>query len=573
MAPTTLVTFRVRAPTSTRSLDLYGSWDNFAKPYPMSKDLQVGSSYWSGCFNFSNIICDGNPSHNMKSRSGGLKMGGTYWYHYKVDDNMDFHNVCERATSNCPLMPGQLVNVLNVPYAFSSDRSRDASTSSTTSQQRTLNPQDRFMNPRPAPAKPEVLRVRTSPTETAFPSDLNATPTKETPNGSRFLRLPKKPSIDSYTTSPGGALAGGLRAAFKLRTARSQSPSDKSEAEAQNHRRAVSVERNMSSPGNVTDTAQPRPSKRGLLLRSASDDSISTLSFEQHRQQRSLKQEKLVPRSTKANGEPPRVEALNLLKSHLTPLGTVEEIVSKENTPVEELLTISTTAKVEVDLGKRLPTLPNTPSSAYPASMMGDSPPRIPATDIEQLNSHFSATTIDTEAQPLSTLLDERSRFSAWTTTTRASSVFIDSSAPPPLPELDTLPSLSGVFGQEADDHLLPSMMSLSSISSSISTTPSTSWIDTDAEFDAVQQPMAFGLPITAPSQIQHYSLPEDEYTSQTTLKTPSQEQPRGRSGHPMLRSAEQPEQTKPYDAQIVHSESMQRLLNELSYLSEMIQH
>lgn len=98
MAPTTLVTFLVcvdlylllgnrltlfisRTPPSTRSVHLYGSWDNFSTPYPMQQDTRTGPEHWAGCHNFSNIICDGDLQSSTVPREGGLKMGGTYWYY------------------------------------------------------------------------------------------------------------------------------------------------------------------------------------------------------------------------------------------------------------------------------------------------------------------------------------------------------------------------------------------------------------------------------------------------------------------------------------------------------------
>ena len=164
---TTLITFLVRTPCAAYSVDLYGSWDNFTTPYPMQRDRQVGPEHWSGCHNFQNIICDGNLEGNSIARSGGLKMGGTYWYYYKLDNEVELHNSSEPSTTACPLLPGQLVNVLQVPLALSGNRSRNSSVSSTSSGIRTLNPADKFMNPRPAPESPKFLRVNTT---TAVPS-------------------------------------------------------------------------------------------------------------------------------------------------------------------------------------------------------------------------------------------------------------------------------------------------------------------------------------------------------------------------------------------------------------------
>ena len=152
-----------RAPPTTRSMSLLGSWDYFSIEYPMKRDNRIGHDHWSGCHTFANIICDGSAPADGKPRTGGLKMGGTYWYYYKLDDDIEFHNSVEPSTTQCPMLPGQLVNVLNMPIALSGNRSRNDSVSSTSSQKRTLNPSDKFMNPRPVPSKPELPRLNTSP--------------------------------------------------------------------------------------------------------------------------------------------------------------------------------------------------------------------------------------------------------------------------------------------------------------------------------------------------------------------------------------------------------------------------
>src|SRR5213078_3984738 len=65
-----------------RTVDLLGSWDNFAEPYRMERDSRKGQGYWTGCHNFKDIICDGDLSElPSPKRSGGLKQGGTYWYY------------------------------------------------------------------------------------------------------------------------------------------------------------------------------------------------------------------------------------------------------------------------------------------------------------------------------------------------------------------------------------------------------------------------------------------------------------------------------------------------------------
>lgn len=580
MSPTTtLITFRVRAPRSTRSLLLYGSWDNFSIGYSMIKDLQLGSEYWSGCFNFTNIICDGRPSDVMRSRDGGLKMGGTYWYHYKVDDETDFHNVCERATTNCPMLPGQLVNVLNVPVALSGNRSRDPSTSSTSSERRTMNPEDKFMNPRPAPAKPESLRLNTSPTLSDFPGNNDASrpssPSQETPNTSRFLRLPRKRSVDGHTSpSSGTALTGGLRAAFRLRTARSQSPESQMNNGTLNDRRAVSAERQASSPNGDTHSERLQRPQRGLLLRAKSDETVSTLSFIKHREQRSTSKKHVYPCETVPIETPRHIRALNLSQSNHEASSGVKDVTSIPDAHVDRLAE-DVLVRTELDLEKRLPTLPNTPSSAYPMSIIGDSLPCHQPLDMDQLNSHFSATTVDTQMHPTSRALNERSHFSAWTTTSDTSSIFVDTSEP--VPSLDRNGYLGG--GRPRLDHaveelFLPASFSYSSMTSSTSTTPSSVCgnMDTESADHEEAAPSArFSHVAALPNQIQHYSLPDYGYQSQNTLKSPSRKSPEGFSGSATISDIEHQTTINGHGNEIIHSESMQRLLDELSYLGGMI--
>ncbi|KAF2797154.1 hypothetical protein K505DRAFT_334550 [Melanomma pulvis-pyrius CBS 109.77] len=146
MASTTLVTFLFDCPSAVRSVELLGSWDNFSKPYHLKQDRRRGPGIWSGCYTFADIICDGDVANIGGTRSGALKMGGTYWYYYKVDDDDERHNSSEQSTTLCPLLPGQRLNVLEVP---TETRSRSGSESSHVF---TRNPRDKYQTP--VPPKP-----------------------------------------------------------------------------------------------------------------------------------------------------------------------------------------------------------------------------------------------------------------------------------------------------------------------------------------------------------------------------------------------------------------------------------
>jgi hypothetical protein len=48
----------------------------------MERDVRRASGQWRGCSAFEGIICDGDGSR--PKRSGGLKMGQTYYYYVGV---------------------------------------------------------------------------------------------------------------------------------------------------------------------------------------------------------------------------------------------------------------------------------------------------------------------------------------------------------------------------------------------------------------------------------------------------------------------------------------------------------
>lgn len=158
MDPTTLVTFLFKAPPEARAVELLGSWDNFAQPYPMHHDRRRGTGLWSGCFKFHNIIFDGDSSYWTKPRTGGLKQGGTYWYYYRLNDEVEAYDDAQDYTTTCPLLPGQPVNVIEVPVELLDPptRSRSASlnvagTIANLPSTHTLDPGDKFNALEPPP--------------------------------------------------------------------------------------------------------------------------------------------------------------------------------------------------------------------------------------------------------------------------------------------------------------------------------------------------------------------------------------------------------------------------------------
>ncbi|KAI9735331.1 MAG: hypothetical protein M1818_006526 [Claussenomyces sp. TS43310] len=162
---TTLFTFMFQALQSTQSVSLVGSWDNFSRRYLMERDSRRGRGQWRGCYTFSDIICDdaGDGSTSPK-RSGGLKMGHTYWYYYELDDGTEIYDPTFPFTSSCPYLPGQPVNSLWVPIEVNPLRERSASMGSIAGGFKTMNPEDKFLTPRAPPAIPRLARLDTSPT-------------------------------------------------------------------------------------------------------------------------------------------------------------------------------------------------------------------------------------------------------------------------------------------------------------------------------------------------------------------------------------------------------------------------
>lgn len=647
-----------RTPPSTRSVALYGSWDNFSAPYPMQRDSRTGQEHWSGCHSFSNIICDGDPQPGGIPRDGGLKMGGTYWYYvcllsplsaqpvplthtveqYKLDDDIEFHNSAEPSTTYCPMLPGQLVNVLNVPFALSSGRPRNGSVSSTSSEYRTMNPTDKFMNPRPVPAKPSLPRLKTSPTMSQHTWSTGSSPISAGSRGRsassrgtsqpgsantlRIIRLARKPSADTHSrsTSRGSNRSVGIIGAFKaLASPRSTSPEASVERGRSttlnedlrtSHGRGSSGHSVLSKKTVLTRTPpipevtelSPTGPARELVLRREFDETIdgnvglAITSFQQHRRQRSLSREPSSLRNSLLLDESPGPKSSEVPISTYRPMETLKEVASMTNTPIWPLTAIKIEGENLVDddkngpdLGKRLPTLPNSPSSAYPPSSIADDSPRQRfEEELANLQSHFSATTIDTESYTNSYINNEQSRFSDWScSTTRLSPTsdcaisIIDLEPMSPTVELDNTlrevnPTLMAGQDEQKDNpeargysapttDALPSAFSFSTISSIASSAAPSSHIDLDGAKDA-----DFSW-----SKFQHYSLPTDETESTATFKqvaSPKHVSPL------VLEAADRDQgfqsQLTSYDGSTMpHSSSMQQLLDELSYLGDMIQH
>ncbi|KAF9887043.1 hypothetical protein FE257_010537 [Aspergillus nanangensis] len=447
MSSTTLMTFLIATNPQIKSVKLFGSWDNFSKPYIMERDKRVGPGQWRGCHSFTNIICDGTPRDISSARSGGLKMGGTYWYYYLLDDDVEHYNRAEPVTSLCPLLPGQPVNVLQVPIILPDTRPIHTSNDSTTPlnpDQRTMNPEDKYMNPR-RPPKPK-LRLRTSPPllQQSAPSwsfstsPLNVITNKCVSQPGSASRT-KKQESQKPARSVSPPRSRGLRAAFRQWNASSP---DLNAA----YNRDDNFLRPTAAHG-LTAFGRHENSRLGAggHSRMGSDNTTEHLSA-------SRRTNHLLPRRPLSTGECGSMSlsirdrrALNSKSTeqalHLNPLtvqtkpditiwGTrsVYSHVSQGSSSSLDPLSLLPTATLPLQSEdamtptpfnfreKRLPTLPNSPSSVMDEALR-DLEERERELDTENLGSHFSdfSATDDSIAGDSAC---ERSHFSEWSTDT-----------------------------------------------------------------------------------------------------------------------------------------------------------
>lgn len=142
---------------SVQSVSLVGSWDNFTQSYNMERDVRRDRGQWRGCYEFKNIVCDGDRPTTSR-RNGGLKMGQPYYYYYELDGSVEAHDPSRPTTSACPYLPGQTVNVMHVP-AEVSNRKRSASLSSVRNEDfKTMDPNHKFITPQTVTSVADVVK-------------------------------------------------------------------------------------------------------------------------------------------------------------------------------------------------------------------------------------------------------------------------------------------------------------------------------------------------------------------------------------------------------------------------------
>lgn len=554
------------------------------------------------------------------------------------------------------MLPGQRVNVLNVPIHFSSGnrKHRNTSVSSSSSELRTMNPEDKYINPRPAP-QPNPARLKTSASQiTALKLDClpsNCSPVSgwsshkrnaslpTTAVSLRSFRLPRKASMDDRgrSTSPTHK-AGGLKAAFRqitlLRAATPDAASSRgrsdfpyaerqrssSEVIQQPDRKVASQSDQLAlparskpssrskSPSKVAKHNATRPQSRELALRRSTEqfDSgktpISIPAFQSHRRRRSRSREPVPVQVSSTPSQPPKLE-LPLREDgceHFEPLETLREFLSATNTPhwpsSERGIQRHESINMDCDpqsCHKRLLTLPNTPSSAYPACANFKKLPGEPARAPEAVEANLSKIAVS-DTCPSSAF---QSHFSQWTGTSASSyassqwsSVLFDGKSPAfsqgtapsshvtsPY-ELASLRSPDAVKRRDAlsaaDAERMPSVISSSTISSYDNTSPASPASETsDSARYLKDEPTSlqkrYGMLL---SSFESYKLPDDYQTSGPPPKRDSpyimervpRHVPQGHARKQSRRNA------TPED--VLHSTTVQQLMDELSYLGRVIE-
>ncbi|KAI9373100.1 hypothetical protein BJX61DRAFT_403378 [Aspergillus egyptiacus] len=446
MASTTLMTFLLCTSPHVRSVQLLGSWDNFSKPYAMERDKRVGSGHWRGCHTFTDITFDGIPNNAGPARSGGLKMGSTYWYYYLLDDDVEYFNDAEPVTTHCPFLPGQLVNVLHVPIILpdtltTHSRARSPSTQTT---EQTMNPEDKYMNPR-EPPKPKP-RLRTSPSQQHLPtpnwpfstSPLGAISRSASQPGPRLPKIKHSRAEDKPARSVSPPRSKGLRAAFRQWNTSTPSISPVAEigrgilaGEDRSARPQQDDRLHVRSHSNESYMRTPRINIEcshgdGLPFRrpvsAETHDSVS-LSIQERRALNSKAPGASTPKNGLCLRPMPALGAQDHADSLAAFSHSVKRTLSTPSTPSmlrrppghtsdpDETITPTPFTVVE----KRLPTLPNSPSSVMDEALR-DLEARERDLDMEVLASRFSDFTEPESVHEEASC--EKSRFSEWSTDT-----------------------------------------------------------------------------------------------------------------------------------------------------------
>ena len=322
---------------------------------------------------------------------------------------MESYSEAEPVTTKCPLLPGQPLNVLNVPIILPDSRSHGRSNSDSSQKEdyRTMNPEEKFMNPR-KPPKPDLARLQTSmPDPEQFPAP-SPSPSRSPFGGMVHRSISQPTSASRRYNQPKEGRSGSPPRGLGLRhalTQRRAGPSPRAAAFAETLRQeapAINERRNV--PGICINSGAVSPSTKHTENTGLS--SIQTR------------------RALKANGGA-GAQSRNLLTVETRPQNRKPSVSKSANHGSNEssrtMKDASHTRSGSDDMTptgtneKRLPSLPNTPSSVMDEAVRAIDE-RDKALDAAVLRSHFSSMTADDSTY--SRFVAERSRFSEWSTDT-----------------------------------------------------------------------------------------------------------------------------------------------------------
>lgn len=342
---------------------------------------------------------------------------------------MDYYNEAEPWTTTCPFLPGQPINVLNVPIHLPSVNPRHKRESSMTSQQsipQTMNPDDKYLNPRPPP-RPRLPRLFTSTglnrTREALTSPILSSP--QLPIHGRSASHPRDfPARRKFRVPPRLALevkapetkGKSLRTAFLNITAPLSGMRD-GDGDKPEYFRGRTPRSDISSPSYGKPMGYS-----GQNLQVPIEYGVRPVS----------------PAETSSRSRS-RTRGRSPLR---TPIGVYERPaveVPRSPSPVQDdtdsdcgecdfhdAPSLMVPCKLDIgstlDLnGKRLPTLPNSPSSVLDEELQRIGVFKSPMFDMDALHSHFSTSTVaSTNYSPDPFLQPNVSHFSECSTDTDA---------------------------------------------------------------------------------------------------------------------------------------------------------
>lgn len=320
---------------------------------------------------------------------------------------MESYSEAEPVTTKCPLLPGQPLNVLNVPIILpdSHCHGRSASSSSQKEDYRTMNPEDKYMNPR-KPPKPNLARLQTS-----IPNpNQSLNPPSVSPGGSFLHRSVSQPnsatrrnekSKEERSASPPRGL--GLRHAL---TQKRPGPSPRAQAFNESMRQKAPMNEHRNFPGICVNSGAVAPST------SHSDNTA----------QSSLQTRRALKAKAGNAPQPRSLLTVETRPQHRKPgaPGAAASGSGSESADGGRAMHTRSGSEDMTPTGpdvseKRLPSLPNTPSSVMDEAVRAIDE-RDKALDAAVLHSHFSSMTADDFTN--SRFVAEHSRFSEWSTDT-----------------------------------------------------------------------------------------------------------------------------------------------------------